>query len=39
VAEDGRVQEASEKEQCKRKRRNVIIELAGPIGKPFGRVR
>ena len=39
VAAIGRAQEAGEKEQCKRKRSNATIELAGPIGKPFGRVR
>jgi len=38
VAATGRAQEASEKEQCKRKRSSATIELAGPTGKPFGRV-
>ena len=39
MAEMGGVEEASEKEQCERQRDNATIELAGLIGKPFGRVR
>jgi hypothetical protein len=39
VAEKGGVKEASEKEHCKRQGSNAIIELDGPIGKPFGRTR
>ncbi len=39
VAEMGGVEEASEKEQHERQRSNATIEQAGPIGKPFGRVR
>jgi len=39
AADKGKAQEASEKERCKRERCNATIEMAGPIGKPFGRIQ
>ena len=39
VADEGKAKEAIEKEQRKRQRSIVTIEITGPIGKPFGRAR
>ena len=37
LADEGKAKEAIEKEQRKRQRSIVTIEIAGPIEKPFGR--